>query len=79
MNKLVDKFMDSLPDDPTPYGPLDDPFDAIVDLDARLTMLEQQVQQIALNTLSMAQHIRDLRAQSTAPAKSAIIVPDRFN
>ncbi len=82
MNKLVDRYIDILHEegfDTEPAPPLVDHGDAILDLDARLTQLEQQVQQIALNTLAMAQHIRDLRRQSTAPPKPAILLPDRFN
>lgn len=77
MNKLVDQYYETLAtSEPILF---DTPEQAILDLDARLTQIESQVQQIALNTLKMAEHIRDLRAQSTAPAQSAIILPDRFN
>lgn len=83
MNKLVDAYMDTFRDTCGVYGDepvlLDDPGDAILDLDVRLATLEAQVAQIAVNTLTMAQHIRDLRAQSTAPPQSAIILPDRYN
>jgi len=84
MNKLVDAYMDTFRDTCGVYGDepapiIDEPGNAILDLDARLTMLEQQVQTIALNTLKMAEHIRDLRRQSTAAPKSAIVLPHGFD
>lgn len=79
MNKLVEAYYETLGDAPPVYT---DPKDAILDLDARCTMLEEQlailqeqVRQQAVNMLSMAQRLHDF----TAPRKSSIVMPDAFN
>lgn len=80
MNKLVDAYMDTLPD----FTPVLDPEHAILDLDARLTMAEEQIvairnrlamveenqRQMAINMVTMLER---LKALSTPPAKPAII------
>ena len=89
MNKLADQYLETLYAEglqrSEPYHPLDDPADAILDLDVRVASLEAQVETLigqmstlALNGLKMAERLRDAAA-STAPPASAIILPDRFN
>lgn len=88
MNKLVDQYLDTHDLEPLPvYHPLDDPLDAVIDLDARVTQLEDNLRRMALNNLTILQRMttlaHDLKAltsdQSTSQQQSAIIMPDRFN
>ncbi len=79
MNKLVEAYMHTLASGDLEPVLLDTPEDAILDLDARLTRLEEQVNRIALNTLAMAQHLKALNDKVTAPPQSGIILPDRYN
>ena len=80
MNKLVDRYMDTMPD--SFVGP--DPLELEVDvLRGRVATLEENVKQMALNNLSILQRMATLQArfdeQSTAAPQSAIILPGRFN
>ena len=93
MNKLADQYLETLYAEglqrSEPIPPIDDPDNAILDLDVRVTQLEatvetliDQLRQQTLNTLNALRRVGELTAQvaaSTAPSASAIILPDRFN
>ena len=93
MNKLADQYLETLYAEglqrSEPIPPIDDPDNAILDLDVRVTQLEatverliDQLHQQTLNTLNTLRRVGELTAQvaaSTDAPPSAIILPDRFN
>lgn len=90
MNKIADAYLEQLYAEGferlAPEPIIEDPGNAILDLDARVSGLEagmerltEQMLNLAQNNLALIRHVAELEARVTAAPASAIILPDRFN